>query len=413
MTSLLPPEAYRRYPILYVDDEPFALETFRAQFKNDFTIHIAPDAEEAQRLLDEHEIAVVLADQRMPRVSGIELLKRMKSQRPNTVRMLITAYSDMDVVVEAINEGHVSRYITKPYNEDDIRNTLRQGIETYYLIRERERLEAEKIETTRRMAQANRLTAVGTLAAGMAHEINNPLTAVSAFLQMLPQKYQEDRKDKEYWEEFYRRVCEELERIQHLISRMLRYSRFTGQDEYNLKETDLNELLEDMIALLVPEAKKRQNVFKKSLDPSLPIGWMDPERMKQVYMNLFLNAIQATERGTITVRSSLADRGSDHAALEVAVSDTGSGIEEEHLQKIFDPFFTTKHHEGSGLGLLTCHQIVEAHRGFIDVHSEPGKGATFIVRLPLKPQEHDRRISERRQESDETPIEPISPRGLP
>ena len=295
MKPLLQPEDYRGYPILYVDDEPFALETFRAQFKEDFTIHVAQDGEEAQRILQENEIAAVLTDQRMPRLSGVELLKRVKTQRPDTVRMLITAYTDMDVVIEAINEGNVYRYVTKPYNEDDLRNTLRQGIETYYLIRERARLEAEKIETARRMARANRLSAVGTLAAGMAHEINNPLTAVSAFLQMLPQKYEESRKDKEFWEQFYRRVCEELERIHHLITRMLRYSRFTGQDEYNLQETDLNGLLEDMIALLVPEAKKRMNVFKKEFDPNLPIGWMDPERMKQVFMNLFLNAIQATE----------------------------------------------------------------------------------------------------------------------
>ncbi len=402
MKPLLQPEDYLRYPILYVDDEPFALETLRAQFKEDFTIHVAQDGEEALRLLSENEIAVVLTDQRMPRLSGVELLKRVKEQRPDTVRMLITAYTDMDVVIEAINEGNVYRYITKPYNEDDLRNTIRQGIETYYLMRERARLEAEKIETAKRMASANRLSAVGTLAAGMAHEINNPLTAVSAFLQMLPQKYREDRKDKEYWEQFYRRVCEELERIQHLITRMLRYSRFTGQDEYNLEETDLNELLEDMIALLVPEAKKRQDIFKKNLNPNLPIGWMDRERMKQVFMNLLLNAIQATDRGTITVRSSLTSRRNDHAVLEVAISDTGRGIAKEHLQKLFDPFFTTKHHEGSGLGLLTCHQIVEAHRGFIDVESEPGKGATFIVRLPLDPQEHDRRISERRKEPDKT-----------
>jgi len=401
MNPLLQREDYLRYPILYVDDEPFALETFRAQFKEDFAIHVAKDGEEALRLLNEKEIAVILTDQRMPGLSGVELLKRVKEQRPHTVRMLITAYTDMEVVIQAINEGHVYRYITKPYNEDDLRNAVRQGIETYYLLRERERLEAEKIETAKRMARANRLSAVGTLAAGMAHEINNPLTAVSAFLQMLPQKYREDRKDKEYWEQFYRRVCEELDRIHHLISRMLRYSRFTGQDEYHLQETDLNEVLEDMIALLVPEAKKRLDVFKKDLAPDLPTGWMDRERMKQVFMNLLLNAIQATEKGTITVRSSLAARGNDQAVLEVAVSDTGSGIAEEHLQKLFDPFFTTKHHEGSGLGLLTCHQIVEAHRGFIDVDSEPGKGATFTVRLPLNPEQHDRRITERRKEADE------------
>jgi signal transduction histidine kinase len=400
MNPLLSQEGFRRYPVLYVDDEPLALETFRLQFKEDFTVHTAQNGEEAMRILQENEIAVILTDQRMPRLSGVELLKQVKVHHPDTVRMLITAYSDMDVVIEAINEGNVYRYLAKPYNEDDLRNAIRQGIETFYLIRERERLEAEKIETAKRMARANRLSAVGTLAAGMAHEINNPLTAVSAFLQMLPQKYNEKSKDKEYWEQFYRRVCEELDRIHHLITRMLRYSRFTGQDEYHFQETHLNELLDDMVALLVPEAKKKLNVLKKDFDPDLPTAWMDQERMKQVFMNLLLNAIQATDRGTITVRSRRATHGNNGMALEVAVIDTGAGIEEEHLPKLFDPFFTTKHHEGSGLGLLTCHQIIEAHRGYIDVQSQPGKGAAFTVVIPLNPQEHNRRLGERRKEPD-------------
>jgi signal transduction histidine kinase len=122
--------------------------------------------------------------------------------------------------------------------------------------------------------------------------------------------------------------------------------------------------------------------------------------MKQVFMNLLLNAIQATDRGTVTVRSRRAAHGNNGMALEVAVIDTGSGIEEEHLSKLFDPFFTTKHHEGSGLGLLTCHQIIEAHRGYIDVQSLPGKGAAFTVVIPTHPQEHDRRLGERRKEPD-------------
>jgi len=399
MKPLLQAEDYRRYPVLYVDDEPLALETFRLQFKEDFAIHTAQNGEEAMRILRENEIAVVLTDQRMPRLSGVELLKRVKEEHPDTVRMLMTAYSDMDVVIEAINQGNVYRYLTKPYNEDDLRNAIRQGIETFYLIQERERLEAEKVETAKRMARANRLSAVGTLAAGMAHEINNPLTAVSAFLQMLPQKYKEGSRDKEYWEQFYRRVCEELDRIHHLITRMLRYSRFTGQDEYHFQETHVNELLEDMIALLTPEAKKKMNAFKKDFDSELPTGWMDQERMKQVFMNLLLNAIQATEDGTITVRSRRLTHGNNGVALEVSVIDTGSGIAEEHLPKLFDPFFTTKHHEGSGLGLLTCHQIIEGHRGYIDVQSQPGKGAAFTVVIPVNPQEHDRRLGERRKES--------------
>ncbi|MBI3597303.1 MAG: response regulator, partial [Nitrospirae bacterium] len=124
MRPLLSPEEFRRYPVLYVDDEPLALETFRLQFKEDFTVHTSQNGEEAMRSLRENEIAVILTDQRMPRLSGVELLKQVKEQHPDTVRMLITAYSDMDVVIEAINQGNVYRYITKPYNEDDLRNTI-------------------------------------------------------------------------------------------------------------------------------------------------------------------------------------------------------------------------------------------------------------------------------------------------
>ena len=402
MKPLLEAGEYRRYPILYVDDEPLALETFKAQFRNEFTVHTSSNGLEAQNLLNQHDIAVVLADQRMPQTSGTELLTQIKEQHPKTVRMLITAYSDMDVVVEAINAGNVYRYLTKPYEEDDLRNTIRQGIETFYLIGERERLEAEKFELLQRMERSNRLAAIGTLAAGMAHEINNPLTAVSAFLQMMPDKRREATHDAEYWDEFYKKVCEEMDRIHHLISRMLRYSRFSAKEEYNLEETDLNELLDGMITLLNPEAKKKGNTFIKEFDSALPIGKMDAERMKQVFMNLVLNAIQATEKGTITLRTRETHDKTGGSMLEVTVSDNGSGISEEDLPHLFDPFFTTKHHEGSGLGLLTCHQITETHRGYIEVESQPGLGATFTVRIPLDPAGYDRRNLERRNETEET-----------
>lgn len=400
MKPILPVGEYRNYPILYVDDEPLALETFLAQFRDDFTIFTAQNGEEAQNILREKEIAVIITDQRMPRMSGVELLSRIKESRPETVRMLITAYSDMDVVIQAINAGSVYRYIAKPYNEDELKSIIRQGIETYYLVRERDRLEAEKLETTKRLARANRLSAVGTLAAGMAHEINNPLTAVSAFLQMIPGKLKESPGDEDYWDNFYRQVCNELQRIQQLITRMLRYSRFTGKEEYAFQDTNVNELLDDMMTLLGPQAKQKDNRFEKDLDPALPLAQMDPERMKQVFMNLVLNAIQSTERGTITIRSRQVSDGNGGKSLEVSVRDTGHGIPEEDIPRLFDPFFTARRQEGSGLGLLTCHQIVEAHRGYINVESQPGKGATFILHLPLDPKEQNRRRTERRKESD-------------
>ncbi|HSG06184.1 MAG TPA: ATP-binding protein, partial [Nitrospiria bacterium] len=389
MKPLLSHDEYLKYPILYVDDEPLALETFKAQFEEDFSIYTANNADEALALLAEKEIFVLLADQRMPGLSGVELLARVKESHPEAIRMLITAYSDMEVVVDAINSGNVYRYVSKPYNEDEVRNMIRQGIETTYLIRDRKRLEAEKAENTRLMARANRLSAVGTLAAGMAHEINNPLTAVSAFLQMLPLKLQEKKRDEEYFDPFYQKVCEELGRIQNLIARLLRYSRYGGQEEYLFKETHINELLEDMVTLLKPEAKKRCDEIKLRLDPAIPTVFVDQDRIKQVFMNFLLNAIQATEKGTITLSSGTMKSKNGGVLLKLTIEDTGSGISKQHIQKLFDPFFTTKHHEGSGLGLLTCHHIIEAHGGVIDVQSETGKGARFTVHLPLDPRSLD------------------------
>ena len=184
------PEAlpYKELPILFVDDEEMALTTFKSLFKRDFTIYTASGGEDALGIVEAHpEIALIVCDQRMPKMSGVELLRQVSEKRPEMVRMLKTAYSEMELVIDAINQGNIYRYITKPYNEEELKQILIQGIERFYLIKERDRLYAEKIETLKKVARTNRLTAIGILAAGMAHEINNPLVAIKTFLQMIPQ----------------------------------------------------------------------------------------------------------------------------------------------------------------------------------------------------------------------------------
>lgn len=386
---------YKGYPILYVDDEEFALQSFKLQFDHDFTIHTASHSEEALQILNTEEIAVVLTDQRMPRVSGVELLKEVRSTHPDVVRILITAYTDLDVVIQAINDGNVYRYISKPYNEDEVRNTIRQAIEHYYLVKERERLYAEKVETMRKIARANRLSAMGIMAAGMAHEINNPLVAISTFLQMLPHKYAEPTKDREYWEELYGVAVREVERIRLLVHQLLSYSKISQSEKF--EPASMNEILQEMVVFIENEAKKKGIHVKREFDPNLPPGMMDRNRMKQVFLNLLLNAVQATDRGgTITVTSRHVVEDQDNQFLQVTISDTGAGISQENLEKLFTPFFTTKEGEGSGLGLMTSHHIVDEHRGTIDVRSQIGKGTTFTIQLPLDPHRYDRRKAHRK-----------------
>jgi signal transduction histidine kinase len=394
---------YKAYPVLYVDDEPYALETVQRQFKDEFTVLTASSAAKGLEVLGEREVALVLSDQRMPDLSGTQFLARVRAEHPETVRMLLTAYSDLESVVDAINLGNVCRYLTKPYEERELRMAFREGIERYVLVKERDRLYAEKIETMKRVAHANRLSAVGTLAAGLAHEINNPLVPISTFLQMLPAKRSEDQPDEEYWGALYQVTVKEVERIRGLIRQLLTYAKFTGEAELNLEPVDFNALAHHMVVFLDPQARSKGVTVALTPAPTLTPVWVDAERIKQVFLNLLLNAIQAMPAGgtvAVTVRATTV-KGWPHAEVEVA--DTGIGIPPEHLEKLFTPFFTTKGHEGSGLGLLTCHQVVDEHHGLIHVQSEVGRGTTFTVRLPIDPRTYDRRQRGRRLD-DDTPL---------
>jgi signal transduction histidine kinase len=394
---------YKAYPILYVDDEPYALETLRRQFKHDFTILTASSGAEGLEVLGSRAVALVLSDQRMPDMAGTQFLARVRTTYPDTVRMLLTAYSDLESVVDAINLGNVCRYLTKPYDEREVRMAFREGIERYVLVKERDRLYAEKIETMKRVARANRLSAVGTLAAGLAHEINNPLVPISTFLQMLPAKRQAAKQDEEYWSTLYHVTLKEVQRIQGLIRQLLSYAKFTGESELKMELGDLNALLIHMAAFLEPQARSLGVSIEVKGDPSLPPVRMDQERMKQVLLNLMLNGVQAMPSGgTLTVSTrALTVKAVPH--VEIRVMDTGIGIPPENLEKLFTPFFTTKGHEGSGLGLLACHQVVDEHRGTISVESEVDRQTTFIVSVPVDPPSYDRRRANRRWD-DETPI---------
>ncbi|MEW6325564.1 MAG: ATP-binding protein [Nitrospirota bacterium] len=387
---------YKAYPILFVDDEKLACEVFKAQFSDQFTVYAATKGMEALEIVEHHPIAVLLSDQRMPEMTGNMLLARVREARPDTVRMIITAYADIEAAIDAINTGEVYRYISKPYDEAELRAMLQQAVERYFLVKERERLTAEKIESMRKIARANRLSAVGTMAAGVAHEINNPLVAISTFLQMVPDKRKTD--DQEFWKELYEIAAREVVRIKDLVHELLAFSKYTGETALALQEVGVKALVVDMIKFIEPEARKKGVTIKAALAEGMPPARWDLDRMKQVLLNLLLNALQATGRGgVITVSGEYVEENANDRFIRLSVADTGVGISAEHLEKLFTPFFTTKGREGSGLGLMTCHHIVDQHRGSIDVESQLGKGTTFQLNVPVDPRAYDRRKAERKR----------------
>jgi signal transduction histidine kinase len=231
----------------------------------------------------------------------------------------------------------------------------------------------EQRERYRRMLRADRLATIGELAAGAAHEIRNPLTSIKSSLQYLESRCREENEKR-----LLGVALRETDRIDEILAALLSFSRPT---ELRKEACDLVALLEESTALVAIQARAKGVDLRTSL-PSAPVAVeADGSQLKQVFLNVFLNAVQAMEAGgTLTVEALRAGSGRPL----VRITDTGPGIPEEALEKVFDPFFTTKK-GGTGLGLSICYTIVKAHGGEIEVRSRPGEGTTVLVTLPAGP----------------------------
>ena len=236
-------------------------------------------------------------------------------------------------------------------------------------------------------ARSEKLASVGLLAAGIAHELNNPLTGVLTFTTLLRKKMPDGSADADDLD----LVIRETKRCATIIRRLLDFAREKTPEK---KFADLNQVIEDTARIIERPASFRDIEIAMDLDPELPQVWVDADLIKQVIMNMLVNAQHAIEHeGSITVRTRrLAEPKSAEAGaapvpmVEIAIIDTGCGIPEKNLKRIFDPFFTSKEvGRGTGLGLSVSHGIVRAHGGSIEVESAVGKGSTFRIYLPVEP----------------------------
>lgn len=226
----------------------------------------------------------------------------------------------------------------------------------------------EKEQLERQLLQSEKLATLGQLAAGVAHEINNPLANISLYTQMLIRKTKnESVKDK------LKTINDEANRAAHIVKGLLDFSR---QSEPKLSPTDINKEIDKVLSILTPQLTNIRVTTELQPFPNI---MADSEQIRQVLMNMLTNSIQAiTTYGEIVVKTS-----ANHDHIEISISDNGCGIHKENLGKIFDPFFTTKGTEGTGLGLSICYGIIKRHNGSIEVKSEVGKGTTFIIKLPM------------------------------
>jgi two-component system NtrC family sensor kinase len=233
------------------------------------------------------------------------------------------------------------------------------------------------------MRRTDRLRSLETIAGGFAHEIRNPLTSIKTFVQLAPERKQDD----EFIGHFSQIVHEDVLRIERLIQEILDYARYM---EPKFSVENLNDIIASCLYFVEVKAESKNIEVEKDFARTLPTVMLDRQQIKQVLLNLLINAMEAMgdRGGRLTVRTRPLSKPGDDPWVQIEVRDTGPGIAPADLDHIFDPFYTTKHHseerEGTGLGLTIVHQIVQEHHGYIEVVSQPGHGTTFFVNVPIR-----------------------------
>jgi signal transduction histidine kinase/iron only hydrogenase large subunit-like protein len=232
-------------------------------------------------------------------------------------------------------------------------------------------------QAQRQLIQSEKLASIGQLAAGVAHELNNPLGTITLFGSML----KKDLPENEKWGKDIDLIIQEAGRAAKIVKDLLSFSR-----ETKLKPglVNVNSIIEEAVSLLTERSLFRNIQVVQELDASVPATFADPDLLKQVFFNIILNGAQAMEgNGVLTIRTQSKNEGN---MIHIQIEDTGWGISEDDRSRLFDPFFTTKE-KGTGLGLALVYGIVSKHQGTIDVESELGKGATFIIAMPVMNQQ--------------------------
>ena len=228
-------------------------------------------------------------------------------------------------------------------------------------------------QAQRQLIQTEKMASLGQLAAGVAHELNNPMGTITMFGRIL----QEEMGDNEKWKKDMNLIVKEADRAAKIVKDLLNFSR-----ETKIKPglVNINDVIEEALSLLEKQSMFHNIEIIKKLDSSIPPTFADPDLLKQVFLNIILNGAQAMEgNGKLTLMSQRAD---SNKKIKIIIKDTGKGIPEKNLQRLFDPFFTTKE-KGTGLGLALVYSIVSKHKGLVNVESKQGKGASFFIEMPV------------------------------
>lgn len=380
--------------ILVVDDEVDNLDLLKRTFRREYNVHTANSAQEALRLLETQEFAVIVSDQRMPEMTGVELLQRAREKYPYTIRILLTGYTDINALVDAINMGHVYRYVTKPWSREEIVMTVKRAVEHYETTKQNfrllEELKVKNEQLENSYKQLKRLDELKTrFMVISSHELRTPASIISGNLELLMSgamgDFQKDQK--EIIENAYKGTTRLIDLIEDVLS-VLRID--SHKLKLNISSFNMHDLVDESIGALKIFLNERKQTVVNNI-PAMELE-ADRNRMYQVIINLLSNAMKYSKDGATIEFNGQIENGMFHMICR----DNGIGIPKPELEKIFEKFYqlgdadqhrTSKHKfmgGGSGLGLTIVRGTMEEHNGKIWAESEgPNTGTSIHLVMPL------------------------------
>ncbi|MFC5455305.1 response regulator [Prosthecobacter fluviatilis] len=374
----------KRYAVLYVDDEEKALKYFEKTFGDEFRILTANNAADGLKLIEQHgeDIGVLLSDQRMPGEKGVQLLERARQLRPRLVRMMVTAYADYDVTVDAVNLGSIFRYISKPIQMDDVRNTLHRAMEFYILQQERDGLLQEKLSVLQNLLITDRVMSLGVVAAGLTQHLNQPLRAVHAFLDMTgrlgQQNFDLDRlRQATFWRDFHAHVVRQASRIADLLGEL---QSAAGAEHKMDAANVIQSLLDQQRSAFTAKGIE----LKFEADGALPAVQASRPAFEKMLHLLLQTELSLLASGThVTLAAKAATGAADAGGLHLTLTDTGPGLAGDVLRSVFDPFFThaDASTEGPGLTLMGAF-FLAYHLGGRITSQRSAKGLVLDIVVP-------------------------------
>lgn len=390
--------ASRNATLLIVDDEKVNLDLTAQVFRNrGFGVLTASNAAEAFELVSREQPEVVLLDYFMPDKDGLFVLTEIKRNFPDTYVIILTGRGSEEIAVRLMKAG-ASDYVLKPFFNQDLVERVEKvlkvrqvEIRNRELLVERDRL-LHEIESWNRtlekrvhekalelqevqaeILQTEKMSTLGYVSAGMAHEIRNPLNSIGLYVQLLRQGLDDPERI-----EFLEKIDMEVRRIDGILRKLMDAVK---RPRYHLQQVSISKVIDSLLELFQSRIKMHGIEVKRDYRATPPSMLADVAEIEQIFSNIFANAIEEmTDGGTLSV---FLDQ--EENTVRVEVSDTGRGIPQEDLQRIFDPFYTTKN-SGTGLGLAVVLRIIRTYNGKIEVQSVINKGTTFSVSLPLEDQ---------------------------